>query len=82
MHNYVQPVTVLKQSVASFSKLKRPLLQYIKSLKKKKKGRKSPKCLPLEQKVAVYLLQELLGFPLCSAVWGNADVETFHYELK
>lgn len=80
MHNYVQPVTVLKQSVASFSKLNRPLLQYIKSLKKK--SRKSPKCLPVEQKVAVYFLQELLGFPLCSAVWGNTDVETFHHELK
>lgn len=45
MHNYVQPVTVLKQSVASFSKLNRPLLQYIKSLKKKKqKISKVPSC--------------------------------------
>lgn len=79
MHSYVQPVTVLKQSVASFSKLNRPLLQ--KELKKKEKT-KSPNCLPVEQKVAVYFLQELLCFPLCSAVWGNTDVETFHHELK
>lgn len=62
-------------------KIKQTTFAMQKELKKKEKT-KSPNCLPVEQKVAVYFLQELLCFPLCSAVWGNTDVETFHHELK
>lgn len=81
MHNYAQAVYVLKE-LGKLLKITVTIFAIYKELKKKKKGRKDPKCPPSEQKVAVYLLPELLGFPQCSAVWGNAGVKTFHPELK
>lgn len=67
MHNYVQPVNVLKQLGASFSKLKRPSLQYLKHFFFLRY--KYLKKMPSFRAKSGYLLQELLGFPLCSAVW-------------